>query len=155
MKSLSYWLLLSGNSLIAYPTTEQTDPTRIICLVEPTLELRSGGGSQGILAVIQRHLVYPAQALRAGAEGRVFISFTVTPAGRVQRITVLKAFRQDCALAAIAAVRQLPLFKPRREEWGTTGFTVPITFKLTQPSSLKGFHHATAQELTTHRNPNP
>jgi protein TonB len=155
MKSLTYWLLLPANFLIEYPIAAQTAPTRIVCLVEPALELRSGGGNKGILAAIQRRLVYPPQALRAGAEGRVFVSFTVTSTGHVQRITVLKAFRQDCALAAVAAVRQLPLFKPRRKEWGTTGFTVPITFKLTQHPTPKGYHHATSQELTTQRNPNP
>ncbi len=154
MKALTYWLLSGGLSL-AYPAAAQADSTRIICLVEPALELRSGGGNQGIITAIQRRLIYPPQALRAGAEGRVFISFTVTPTGRVQRITVLKAFRQDCALAAVAAVRQLPLFKPRREEWGAVGFTVPITFKLARHRSPKKPHHATSQELTTHRNPNP
>jgi TonB family protein len=155
MKLLTYWLLLSGSLLIGCPTAAQTDPTRIVCLVEPGLELRSGGGSQGIIAAIQRRLVYPSQALRAGAEGRVFVSFIVTPTGHVQHITVLKAFRQDCALAAIAAVRQLPLFKPRRKEWGATGFTVPITFKLMQDSPVNGLHRSATQKLTAPRNPNP
>ena len=130
MKHLTYWIILSVSLLIDYPTAAQTDQNRIVCIVEPALELRSGGGNQGIIAAIQRRLIYPPQALRVGAEGKVFVSFTVTPAGHVQHITVLKAFRQDCALAASAAVRQLPLFKPRRKEWGANSFTVPITFKM-------------------------
>jgi TonB family protein len=155
MKLLFYRLGLLGSLCTAYPATAQNDPARIVCLVEPGLELRRGGGSQGIVAAIQQRLVYPPQAVRAGAEGRVFVSFVVTPAGHVRHVVVVRTFRQDCARAAVAAVCQLPLFKPRRQAWGATSFTVPITFRLAPGLPARHSHSPASHKLPRHRNPNP
>lgn len=130
MNLLFYRLGLLGSLCPTHPAPAQQAPARIVCLVAPGLELRRGGGSQGIVAAIQQRLLYPPQAIRAGAAGRVVVSFVVTPAGHVRHVVVLKTFRPDCGLAAAAAVRQLPLFKPRRTAWGVTSFPVPVTFRL-------------------------
>jgi TonB family protein len=155
MKPLFHWLRLVAGIYLTYPAMAQNDPARIVCLVEPGLELRRGGGSQGIVAAIQQRLVYPPQAIWARAEGRVFVSFVVTPAGYVRHIVVLRAFRHDCGQAAVAAVRQLPLFKPRRAEWGATNFTVPITFRLEPGFPASRSHNPAAHKLPRQRNPNP
>jgi protein TonB len=93
-------------------------------------ELPGGGGMPAIVAAIQRRLAYPPQALRAQASGRVFVSFTVAPGGQVQEVFVVKAFRRDCGLAVVRAVRQLPHFKPRLARYGNVRYVAPITFRI-------------------------
>lgn len=117
-------LLVKGNLLLA-----QTDTTKFVCYfpVEPMPELP---GKQPIVAAIQQRVIYPPQALRANASGRVFVTFTITPSGRVQDILVVKAFRRDCGLAVVNAVRKLPHFKPRLKKYGNVRYVAPITFRI-------------------------
>jgi len=100
------------------------------CPIYPMPELPGGGGLPAIVAAIQQRLLYPPQALRANASGRVFVSFTVAPGGQVQEIFVVKAFRRDCGLAVVRAVRRLPRFQPRLARYGNVRYMAPITFRI-------------------------
>ena len=157
LRSVVLMSLFAGYS---HPLSAQNAPAQVICLFEPMPELATGGGGRGVVLAIQRRLVYPPKALRAGATGRVFISFTITPSGRVQEISVLKSFRRDCGLAAVSAIRQLPRFKPRPKRDGNVRYVVPVTFNLigvkpliSPPSrqEVKQAHRKAFQQ----RNPNP
>jgi TonB family protein len=140
MKLLFYWLLLGG--LLLGTTTSafaQLDTTAVpgilICPVEKMPELWIGGKAVGIVATIQQNLVYPLAAKRAHAEGRVFVSFTVTAAGAVKNAHVVRGFRPDCDAAALRAVRQLPRFEPVQQAGRpiASGLTVPVKFILNAP----------------------
>ena len=93
-------------------------------------ELPGGGGSQAIVSAIQHRIAYPLRALRAGARGRVFVSFVVAPSGKVREVAVVKSFRPDCDSAVVAAVQQLPRFKARLARYGPVRYVVPITFRI-------------------------
>jgi TonB family protein len=117
--------LLGGAS---YPATAQLRNGSTVCLVEPVPELLGGGGTAAIVAAVGRRVVYPPPALRAGAEGRVVVRFSVSPAGYVRKVEVISAFRRDCGLAAVRAVRQLPRFRPRWRALEDVSFSLPLSF---------------------------
>lgn len=158
MNSSMKWLVMFGALLLkSNSASAQTDTTKFVCYfpIEPMPELPGGGGNRAIVTAIQKRIVYPAKALQAGAEGKVFASFAVTPSGKVQNITVLKTFRSDCGVATVNAIRQLPLFKPRRKDLGTISLTVPITFKIKYDLPPANAHHPALHKVTPLRNPNP
>lgn len=139
----------------------QGDTPQFSCLlpIEPMPELPGGGGMPAIVAAIQQHLAYPPQALRAQASGRVFVSFTVAPSGRVQEIFVVKTFRRDCGLAVVRAVRLLPRFKPRLARYGNVRYVAPITFRIEDsrpigPPSRQEYGQA-HRKLVRHLNSTP
>ena len=161
MKTLAMWLLLLSSFLINCPAIAQIDTTSFMCYlpIEPMPELLTGGGARGIVIAIQRRVIYPPQALRANATGRVFVSFTITPSGRVQNISVVKSFRRDCSLAVVNAVRQLPRFKPRLQKYGNVRYVAPITFTIVGnkpigPVSRQEYKHV-ARKTVLGRNPTP
>jgi len=137
MKPLLYRLLLGGVLLITTaPAIAQNDTSAVagmlICPVEKMPELWIAGKAVSIVAAVQQNLVYPLAAKRARAEGRVFISFTVTATGSVKNARVVRGFRPDCDAAALRAVRQLPRFKPVQQAGKpiASGLTMPVRFSL-------------------------
>lgn len=155
MKPLAYGLLLGGLLLVCPAVAQST-----YCPIIPMPKLPGGGGDQAIVKAIQQRITYPPRALRAGATSRVFISFTITPAGRVQQVFVVNSFRRDCALAVVSAVRRLPRFEPRPEQYGNVNYVVPITFNIAGirpvvgPPSRREFDQA-HEKAFLHRNPKP
>ena len=92
----------------------------------PTLK----GGEQNILAVVQRGVRYPAAALRAQVEGKVFVSFMVDDAGFVRNVQIVSSPSPLLNPTVLTAVASLGRFVP-----GTHGgdpvdvfFTLPISF---------------------------
>jgi protein TonB len=117
------------------------------CPIYPMPELPGGGGMPAIVAAIQQRLAYPPQALRAQASGRVFVSFTVVSSGQVQEVVVVKAFRRDCGLAVVRAVRQLPRFKPRLARYGNVRYVAPLRSALRAAGPLA---HPRAKNMGRH-----
>jgi protein TonB len=93
-----------------------------------------GGGSDRIVRAIQANVRYPAEALRSGIEGRVFVSFRVAASGAVEDIKVVKGLGYSLDEETIAAVKKLSKFTPGTldGEPVAVSFTLPITFKITQ-----------------------
>lgn len=115
----------------------QTAPPeeKVYTYVEQMPELPGGGGAQAVVVALQRHVMYPTRAVRARAEGRVFVNFTVAASGSVENIAVIIGFRPDCDSAAVVAVQQLPPFLPGKQQGKLVAvqFTVPVTFRLPAP----------------------
>ncbi len=135
MKISIKWLLLFSILIGCQNFAEaQTDSTSTLCVlyIEQMPELVTGGGGAAIVAAVQQRLLYPLAAKRVYAEGRVFVSFTITITGTVKDIRLIKGFRPDCDSAAVQAVRQLPHFKPGRQlgKPVACGYTVPVKFSL-------------------------
>ena len=88
------------------------------------------GGLEGL----QRRVVYPEAARRAGVEGQVVVQFIVDPQGRVIQPVVLRSPDDLLSEAALAAVRGSK-FTPgiQRGRPVHVRFAVPITFRLRDP----------------------
>ncbi|MET4108943.1 TonB family protein [Hymenobacter sp. UYP22] len=89
------------------------------------------GGQAALMKYLQRQLRYPASALRAGVEGKVFISFTVNTDGSIQDVTVLKGLGYGTDEEASRVIRQMPAWKPGYQNHRAVPvrYSLPITFK--------------------------
>ncbi|WP_325134393.1 TonB family protein [Hymenobacter sp.] len=72
---------------------------------------------------------FPAECLRAQMEGRVFVAFTITPAGEARQVAVVKGLYEPFDAAAVQAVRQLPCFRPRPARQGNVRYVVGVDFR--------------------------
>lgn len=93
---------------------------------------RGDGGFAAIVQAIASGVKYPRDALKAGAEGRVFVKFVVTKRGEVAEVEVVKGIVPSLDLAAMQAVRGLRAFTPGQQDGRAVpvSFTVPITFRI-------------------------
>ncbi|GAA4010289.1 hypothetical protein GCM10022408_23160 [Hymenobacter fastidiosus] len=104
-------------------------------LIEPHVPLKQDpafpGGNEALIAAINQRVVYPPDAGRDAAEGRVLVHFIVTARGDVTQVRVPQPGNALLDAAAVAAVRQLPAFEPGRVDGERVpiDMTVPITFK--------------------------
>ncbi|MBU1095383.1 MAG: energy transducer TonB [Ignavibacteriae bacterium HGW-Ignavibacteriae-2] len=85
------------------------------------------GGIEGI----QKKIVYPEIAKRAGVQGRVFVKAFVDENGNVNKVELIKGIGAGCDEAAMAAVQQTK-FKPGKQRGKPVKVqvTVPVLFKL-------------------------
>ena len=75
---------------------------------------------------------YPERARRRGVQGRVMLSFIVTPAGKAENIEVVSGIGHGCDRAAIRAVKRAK-FIPGKDSNGnpvTSIMGLPINFRL-------------------------
>ena len=105
-------------------------PNRVYAYAEQMPQLLTGGGGAAIVAAIQQHLEYPAAARAAGVAGRVYVRFVVGTDGKVADAHVLQGIGHGCDEAALAAVRQLPEFRPGRQNGCpvAVAYTAPLLF---------------------------
>jgi len=85
----------------------------------------------GGIAAIQKRIVYPEIAKRAGVQGRVFIKAFVDENGNVVKAEVIKGIGAGCDEAAIKAVMATK-FKPGKQRGKPVKVqvSIPILFKL-------------------------
>jgi protein TonB len=85
----------------------------------------------GGLESIQRNVVYPEIAIRAGVEGTVYVMVFVDENGNVERAEVVKGIGSGCDEAAVSAIMQAK-FIPGKQNGKPVKVRVmiPIRFKL-------------------------
>ena len=85
----------------------------------------------GGISGIQKRIVYPEIAKRAGVEGKVLVLAFVDESGNVTKAEVIKGIGLGCDEAAINAIVQTK-FKPgiQRGKPVKVQVTIPVTFKL-------------------------
>jgi protein TonB len=90
------------------------------------------GGNAALMRYLRDHLRYPSAALRAQAEGRVFVSFVVQADGTIADITVPKGLGFGLDEEAQRVVRQMPAWTPGQQSHHAVPvrFTLPITFRI-------------------------
>ncbi|UOQ75756.1 energy transducer TonB [Hymenobacter sp. 5516J-16] len=89
------------------------------------------GGDAALAKYFQRNLRYPPQALRAGIEGKVYMSFTVNSDGSITDVSVLKGLGYGTDEEASRVIRQMPAWKPGYQNHRAVPvrYNLPITFK--------------------------
>jgi protein TonB len=85
----------------------------------------------GGIESIQRNVVYPELAIRAGVQGRVFVMAYVNTDGTVSRAEVVKGIGAGCDEAAVAAVMKAK-FIPGKQRGRPVKVkvSIPIIFRL-------------------------
>jgi len=85
----------------------------------------------GGIAAIQKSIIYPEIAKRAGVQGRVYIKAFVDETGTVKKAEVIKGIGAGCDEAAVAAVMKTK-FKPGKQRGKPVRVqvSIPILFKL-------------------------
>lgn len=85
----------------------------------------------GGIEAIQKRIIYPEIAKRAGVQGRVFIKAFVNEVGDVVKAEVIKGIGAGCDEAAVQAVMETK-FKPGRQRGKPVKVqvSIPIVFKL-------------------------
>lgn len=85
----------------------------------------------GGISAIQKKVVYPEIAKRAGIEGRVYILAYINEKGTVDRTRVLKGIGAGCDEAAMKAVQETKFIPGKqRGKPVKTQVTVPVFFRL-------------------------
>lgn len=104
---------------------EEEDEAVFFVAVEETPEPIGG------IEAIQKKIVYPEIAKRAGVQGRVFIKAFVNEVGDVVKAEVIKGIGAGCDEAAVQAVMQTK-FKPGKQRGKAVRVqvSIPIVFKL-------------------------
>lgn len=89
------------------------------------------GGNAALMKYLQKQMKYPPQALRAGVEGKVFISFTVNTDGSIDDVEVLKGLGYGTDEEAARVISKMPAWKPgyQNNHAVPVRYNLPITFK--------------------------
>ena len=100
--------------------------------VEQMPQLPGGGGTEAIVAAIQKAARFPAQAMANGVEGKVFASFVVNAQGEVTDLKIVKGLGSGLDEETLRAISKLPRFIPGRQNGRAVSvqYTVPISFRM-------------------------
>ena len=85
----------------------------------------------GGIGAIQKKIVYPEIAKRAGVQGRVYIKAYVDERGKVTKVELIRGIGAGCDEAAMEAVNSV-MFRPGKQRGKPVKVqvTVPVLFKL-------------------------
>ena len=85
----------------------------------------------GGIGAIQRKIVYPEIAKRAGVQGRVYVKAYVNEVGKVNKVELIRGIGAGCDEAAMEAVNSV-MFSPGKQRGKPVKVqvTVPVLFKL-------------------------
>lgn len=90
------------------------------------------GGFEGWNSYLSNNLKYPAQAIKDGIEGTVYVAFVVEVDGSIQGVEILRGIGGGCDEEAIRVIRNAPDWEPgtQRDRKVNVKMRVPIKFKL-------------------------
>jgi len=89
-------------------------------------------GQKELLNYISKSINYPVIAQENGVVGKVYVSFVVSPKGKVTNVVVTRSVDPALDKEAIRVVSELPLFSPGKQRGKPVKvqFSVPINFVL-------------------------
>ena len=92
----------------------------------------NGGDANEFSRWINSQLVYPEAAKRAGIQGRVMVSFTITESGKVDNVKVVNGVHPLLDAEAIRVVSRSPKWEPAQKLGSLvkTTYTFPVIFQL-------------------------
>jgi protein TonB len=92
------------------------------------------GGEPGLFEFYRRHIKYPADAYERNKTGTVYISFVITPDGKVKEVSILKGVDGVPSLGTEASrvTAMLPLWKPGMQNGKPVNvrLTVPVSYHI-------------------------
>jgi len=108
------------------------DTVQVYTPVMVSQQAEPHGGWDGFKRYLMKNLNYPSTARRQQVEGKVYVSFVVSPQGEITQIKVIKGIGFGCDQEAIRVVERLPDWSPARRGGRPVAvrMVLPIVFKL-------------------------
>lgn len=93
------------------------------------------GGDEAFNSWVAQNLKYPAEAIKQGIQGRVFVQFVVNKDGTIDEVKVLRSPDPLLSEEALRIVKSMPNWKPAHQGGKTvrSRFNLPIMFSLKKP----------------------
>ena len=90
------------------------------------------GGEQALRELIGKEIIYPEDALKAGTQGKVFVTFVVNKEGKVINPKIARGVNPSLDKEALRVVGILPKWIPGKQRGKNVDveYTVPINFAL-------------------------
>lgn len=90
------------------------------------------GGTEALIKFMASNITYPADARKAGVEGKVLVTFDVSKTGRVENVKVTEGIGSGCDAEAIRVIKLSKDWIPGTKDGETvrTQVTLPVMFKL-------------------------
>ena len=97
------------------------------------------GGDDALIKFLHESIKYPAEAEKAGKQGRVVVTFVVNKDGSVDNAKVVRSVDEKLDAEALRVVNAMPKWQPGKQQGQEVNvkFTLPVTFKLNKPAEKK------------------
>jgi TonB family protein len=97
------------------------------------------GGDAGLMSFLKDNIKYPAEAEKAGKQGRVVVTFVVGKDGAVNNAKVVRSVDEKLDAEALRVVNAMPKWQPgkQRGQEVNVKYTIPVTFRLATPAEKK------------------
>jgi len=117
-----------NNVRIGHPLPSNGESSFIVVETMPEFP----GGKEALMKFIQMNIKYPAEAQKANAQGKVFVSFVITRAGKVENAKVVSSVYPALDAEALRLVNSMPDWKPgcQRGKAVDLSYMLPIEFTL-------------------------
>ena len=114
----------------ATPNEQAEAPRDVFDVVEKMPEFP--GGPQELFGFLAKTIKYPAEAEKAGTQGRVIATFVVRKDGSISDAHVVKSVDPLLDAEALRVINAMPAWTPGTQSGRTVNvkYTVPITFRL-------------------------
>ena len=110
--------------------SDEPNPNKVFDVVEQMPQYP--GGMPALFQYISKNIKYPAEAEKAGVQGRVIVTFVVEKDGNVSNAKVVKSINPTLDAEALRVVNGMPNWTPGMQngEPVRVKYTVPVTFRL-------------------------
>lgn len=97
------------------------------------------GGMNGLIEYLKTNVKYPAEAHKAGIQGRVIVSFVVTKDGSISDAKIIRSVDPNLDKEALRVISAMPKWTPgtQRGQAVNVRFSVPVAFRLSNPEPPK------------------
>jgi periplasmic protein TonB len=121
---------LLASTLLILPTPPPEPPVDEV-IINPEVMPEFPGGIQALYKYFAQHLRYPAQELRLGIQGTVYVGFVVERDGSISNVHITRGVSAGIDEEALRVVRGMPLWKPGKmgNSAVRVGYSVPISFR--------------------------
>ncbi len=108
----------------------QVDTGQVFMVVEKIPEFP--GGLKALMHYLSGNIHYPAEAKKAGIQGRVFVNFVVEKDGSIGHVKVLRGIGHGCDKEAVRAVESMPHWQPGLQKGKPVrvSYNLPVKFTL-------------------------
>ena len=119
-----------GRDYIVGLMKEESDPNKAFDVVEEMPQFP--GGAQALMEYLAQNIKYPAEAEKAGIQGRVILTFVVDQDGRAIEPKVVRSVDPLLDAEALRLISTMPKWVPGKQngEVVRVKYTLPIQFAL-------------------------